>query len=307
MSGTAFCQAIEDKKQQLKNDKKMMSVVKGFSLGLNRLWEKEEGDDENEVYNFIRNAYNKVKDTISLNYCSNLIGSKQDNIYIQNPSCFKAINKICYNDKSKEYSTECLDKLYNLIDIYNKTRVNQINIDTQLAECNINSVLGILTQQEQTINNLAIIKLIQEEQKKNKKSTSDSCSEISSDITKEQYIRSFLECTNANIANQQNIITAECNPNVTSQINVNRSINRCIVESNLADRNKSQVTQRIVIPFEINNPPQNQSTNENTKESNSTNKETNPPTDNKSGLILMIAVFCGFIFFIVFLFYIFKK
>jgi hypothetical protein len=117
MSGIAFCQAIEDKKQQLKNDKKTFEVVEGVATsGLNRLWRKEEGDDENEVYNFIRNSYNKVKDTISLNYCSNLIGSKQDNIYIQNPSCFKAINKICYNDKRKEYSTECLDKLYNLVD-----------------------------------------------------------------------------------------------------------------------------------------------------------------------------------------------
>jgi hypothetical protein len=311
MSGREFCEAIEDKKQQLKNNKKAISVVTGFATGgLNRLWEKEEGDEENEVYNFIRNSYNKVKDTISLNYCSNIIGSVQDNIFIQDPSCFKNIQTLCYNDKTKQYNEECLDKLYKLVDISNSTRVNQTNIDTQLAECNINSVLGILTQQEQTLQNLAIIKLIQEEQQKNKKSTSDTCNEINSDITKEQYIRSFLDCTNLNIINQKNLIRSECNPNVSAQINVNRGINRCIVESNIANKMNNQITQKIVIPHNFDNPSQNQSTNENTNGSNSANKLTNPSTNspnNQSSLILMIAAFCGFIFFMVFLFYIFKR
>jgi hypothetical protein len=307
MSGREFCQAIEDKKQQLKNNKKAISVVTGFATGgLNRLWEKEEGDDENEVYNFIRNSYNKVKDTISLNYCSNIIGSSQDNIFIQDPVCFKNIQKICYNDKTKKYNEECLDRLYKLVDISNSNPVNQTNINTQLAECNINSVLGILTQQEQTLQNLAIIKLIQEEQQKNKKSTSDTCNEISSDITKEQYIRSFLDCTNLNITNQKNLITSECNPNVSAQINVNRGINRCIVDSNTSNKMNNQITQKIVIPHEFDNPSQNQSTNENTNGSNSANKVTSSP-NNQSSLILMMAAFCGFIFFMVFLFYIFKR
>ena len=72
MSGIEFCQAIEDQKEKLKNNKKAMSTITSFATqGLNRLWEKDEKDDDNEVYNFIKNSYNKVKDTISVNYCSN--------------------------------------------------------------------------------------------------------------------------------------------------------------------------------------------------------------------------------------------
>jgi hypothetical protein len=311
MSGQGFCLAIEDKKERLKKDKKTMNTVNGFATGgLNRLWEKEEDDDNNEVYNFIKNSYNKVKDTVSVNYCSNLIGGTQTNIYKQNPNCFKAIQKICYNDKTKKYDETCLDKVYKIIDVYNDTPIEQTNINSQYAECNINSVLGILTQQEQTLENLAIIKLIQEEQEKNKKSTSDSCSDISADVTKEQYIRSFLECTNNNIINQKNMITSECHPGISSQINVNKSIDRCIVESNIANKSKTQVTQRIVRLNDIDDSVQNQQnnpTNSSNNPTNSSNNPTNPPINNQTNLIMIIVIFIGFIIFMVFLFFIFKR
>ena len=296
MSGIEFCQAIEDQKEKLKNNKKAMSTITSFATqGLNRLWEKDEKDDDNEVYNFIKNSYNKVKDTISVNYCSNLIGSTQTNIYKQNPNCFVAIQKICYNDKTKKYDETCLDKLYKIIDVYNNTPIQQTNIDSKLAECNINSVLGILTQQDQTLENLAIIKLIQEQQDKNKKSTSDSCSEISSDVTKEQYIRSFLECTNNNITNQTNIINSECHPGISSQINVNKSIDRCIVESNIANKSNTQITKKITRPNDIDNAVQNQ-------QNNSTNS-----SNNQTILMIIIITFISFIIFMVFLFFIFKR
>lgn len=307
MSGQGFCQAIENKKEQLKTDKKAISTAKSFATaGLNRLWDKEE-DNDNEVYNFVKNSYNKVKDTVSINFCSNLIGGIQSNIYKQNPNCFKAIQKICYNDKTNKYDETCLDNLYKTIDIYNNTPIEQTNINTQYAECNINSVLGILTQQEQTLENLAIIKLIQEEQEKNKKSTSDSCSEISSDVTKEQYIRSFIECSNNNIISQKNIITSGCHPGVTSQINVNQSVDKCIVDSNIANKSKTQVTQRIVRPIDIDNSvPNQQNTLTNPPINNQTNP-TNPPIINQTNLMPIIVIFIGFIILMVFLFFIFKR
>ena len=311
MSGYESCRAIEEKKEKLKKDKKTISVVKGIATqGLNRLWEKEDDDDDNEVYNFIKNSYNKVKDTISINYCNNLIGSIQDNVFIQNPSCFERIQQICYNKKTNKYDEICLEKLYNLVDKYNDEPIVQTNKNIQLAECNINSVLGILTQQEQTLESLAIIKLIQEEQAKNKKSTSDSCSEISSDITKEQYLRSFLQCSNNNIIEQKNVITSECNPNVSAQINVNRGINRCIVESNLANNLNSQVTQRTILPFVNDNLEDIQKNNEDTKEYN---KATTTPNNNNNNsniiniIIIFLGTFVGFILLMVFLFFIFRN
>jgi len=306
MSGQGFCAAIEARKEQLKTNKKAISAITGFlTQGLNRLWEKEEDDDKNEVYNLIKTAYNKVKDTVSINYCSNLIGGKQSNIFVGNPSCYRNIQKLCYNDKTKKYDETCLDRMYRVVDSYNNTKIEQTNKNTQLAECNINSILGILTQQEQTLDNLAIMKLIQEEQNKNKKSTSDSCSEISSDVTKEQYIRSFLECTNNNLINQRNIITSECHPGISSQINVNNSVDRCIVESNLG--NNSRVTQRVINPDFNNNSPSNQQNNQNKESSTTKTTTTTPPPQNNQTIIIMIAALCGFIVFMVFLFFIFKR
>ncbi len=306
MSGQEFCRSIEAEKEKLKNDKKVMDSLKGFAtMGLNRLWEEEEENKDNDVYKFVYNSYNKVKDTISVNYCSNLIGGKQSNIFKQNPSCFRAIGKNCYNDKTKKYDEVCLDKFYKIIDIYNNTPIEQTNKNTQLAECNINSILGILTQQEQTLENLAIMKLIQEEQEKNKKSTSDSCSELSSDVTKQQYIRSFLECTNKNLVAQQNIIESECYPGIFSQGNVNNSIDRCIVESNIANKSGIRETQR-VINANFNDLPSAQDTKKESNTSNTSNT-TNAPVDNKANLIIIIVFFIGLILFIVFLFFIFRR
>jgi hypothetical protein len=308
MSGQEFCQAIEAKKEKLRNNQKALAALRSFATGgLNRLWEEEE-DKDNEVFKFIFNAFNKVKDTISVNYCSNLIGGKQSNIFIQNPSCFKAIQQICYNDKTKKYDEACLDKLYKAVDIYSNAPIEQINRNTQFAECNINSILGILTQQEQTLENLAIMSLIQEEQRKNTKSTSDSCSEISSDVTKEQYIRSFLECTNRNLISQRNIITSECHPNITSQVNVNNSIDRCIIESNLANRTKIRETQRVINSNpNLNNSSLPQPKNEDIKRESNLSQVTNPPVNNQENLIIIIGLSIGLIILIVFLLFIFRR
>ena len=292
MSGIEFCKEIEAKKQKLKTDKKTISVIKEFATaGLNRLWEKKEGDDDNEVYNFIKSSYQKNKDTVSVNYCSNFIGGSQTNIYEQNPSCLLEIHKKCYNNITKKYDEICLDKLYAMIDDYSRNRSDQTNINIQFAECNINSILGILSQAEQKLENLAIIKLIEEEQQKNKKSTSDSCSELSSDITKNQYIRSFLACTNKNIINQQNIINSECYSGISSQINVNNSIDKCIIESNVASESRTQITKK---PDNINN-------------TTPTQQNTKPPVDNQTNLISIFVIFIGFIMLMVFLFFIFKR
>jgi len=311
MSGQEFCKAIEAKKEKLRNNKKAIAALKSFATGgLNRLWEEDEEDKDNEVYKFIYNAYNKVKDTVSVNYCSNLIGGKQSNIFIQNPTCFSAIHKICYNDNTKKYDEACLDRLYKAADIYNNAPIEQINKNTQLAECNINSILGILTQQEQTLENLAIMRLIQEEQEKNKKSTSDSCSQISSDVTREQYIRSFLNCTNRNLISQRNIITSECHPNITSQVNVNNSIDRCIIESNLGNTRNIRETQRIINPNpnpNLNNSPLPQPNNEDIKRESNLSQVTNPPVNNQENLIIIIGFFIGLIILIVFLFFIFRR
>jgi hypothetical protein len=256
-------------------------------------------------------TYNKVKDTISYNYCSNFIGGLQNNIYRQNPNCFKNIHKSCYNDITKKYDEKCLDILYKNIDIYNDENIEQTNIDIQYAECNINSILGILSQGDITLQNLAIIKLFQEEQQKNKKSTSDYCSEISSDITKEQFIRSFLSCTNMNIAEQNNIINSECNPTIFSQMNINRSIDKCIVDSNIVNKSGTQVTQRIVKSNDISNSSQNDDidlpkNNTTNPTNNTTNPTNNTISNNQIGSIIIIVCFIGFIIMMV-LFFLFRR
>lgn len=316
MSGISICNDIEDYKERLKTDKKKIQVLKDIAThGFNRLWEKKEDDETNEIYNFIKNKYNKVKDTLSINYCDNLIEGKQKNIFIQQPSCFREIQTVCYNDKTNKYDEICLDKMYAIIDNSNAKPIYQTNLNTQLAECNINSVLNLLSKDEQTKQSLAIMKLIQEEQNKNKIKT-DSCSDIRSDVTEEQYVKSFLDCSNKYIADQSNIIKSECHPGITSQMNFESGINRCIVDSISGDNSK--VTQRIVRPNEINNPVSNQR-NDGVKEPNITNNTNNPNNPNNpqnnsnqnnnqsNPILIIISIFIGFIIFMVFIYFIIKK
>jgi hypothetical protein len=205
--------------------------------------------------------------------------------------------------------------MYAIIDKSNDKPIEQTNINTQLAECNINSVLNLLSKDEQTKQSLAIYKLIQEEQNKNKVKT-DSCSDIRSDVTDEQYVKSFLNCSNKYIANQTNIIESECHPAISSQLNIDFGINKCIVDS-LADGGKSnkQVTQRIVRPNITNNPVSNQQ-NDGVKEPNITNNTNNPnnPQNNSNQnnnqsnpILIIISIFIGFIIFMVFIYFIIKK
>ena len=237
MSGRITCQQIEDRKEQIKNNQNdMNTLLSASTLGLSKFFYKDDPSTKNnEVYNILSTAYNKVKDTVSVNSCQNVSDVYQGNIFIQPSSCYTAINKNCWNNITNKPDVACLTEAYKILDFYSNKPITQTNINNQTAECEINSILGVLTKQEQSIDNLALMKLIREESIHNS-SSDNTCNEISTDVTTQTYIRSFLDCLNDTIVNQNNIIENGCYPGISSQLNSNKDINKCLIQSGIFNK-----------------------------------------------------------------------
>jgi hypothetical protein len=241
MSGKLTCEKVAKQKEQQKSSQKTLDTLDSVStLGFNKVFDTGTSiqlPKDDRAVNILTNNLKKIKETIANNFCQNIQDVSQKNEYIQPSSCYTAINKNCEDIFTGIPDKVCLQEGYKFLDQYSYQPIEQSNINKQRADCEINSIIGVLTEEEQNLDNLALIKLLQE--KSNKFSDNDnSCSEISSDITEDKYIRAFLECSNKTAVKQQNIIKEDCFPLVTSQTNFNQDIKKCLNNLGIINNNK---------------------------------------------------------------------
>ena len=230
MSGKLTCEKVAAQKEKLKNSQKTLDTLNNIAtFGIANI----ELPKDDRAVNILNNNLKKIKETIVNNFCQNIQDVNQKNVFIQPASCYRAINKSCIENGVPD--VDCVRSRYDFLDKYSNKAVTQDNRNTQRAECEINSIIGVLTEQEQNIDNLALIKLLQERASKTN-DADNSCSEISANITQDKYIGSFLGCSNKSVVKQQNIIKEDCFPLITSQQNINQDITKCLNTSGIFDK-----------------------------------------------------------------------
>lgn len=288
-SGQITCSKIQQMKENQKKSQKLLDTMTSIStLGMNQVFDtgldiKLPKDDR--AVNILKNNYKKIKETISNNLCQNIQDVSQSNEYIQPSLCYTAINKNCEDMMTGKVDEECLRQGYKFVDKYSNKFITMDNRNNQRAQCEINSIIGVLSEEEQNLENLALIKLLQEKYQK-AKNDGDECSEISSDITDNQYIASFLSCANKSYVKQQNIIN-DCLPAIDSQKNINIDIKKCLNESGIYKG------VQIKIPTVVNDIQ--------------TVDTANPPSDDLSSILNeRNCIILGVILTVIFLFFIYK-
>ena len=220
MSGRETCEKVQQRKQDIKNEQKKADTLENlYTLGFNKVFDtgREQLPTDDRAVNILTNNMKKIKQTIVNNFCQNIQDVNQKNIYIQPSSCYRAINEGCTINKVPDL--DCVRSGYKYLDQYSNQKITQDNRNVQKADCEINSIIGVLTEQEQNLDNLALIKVLQDKASSSPDS-SDSCSEITSNVTQDKYIASFLGCSNKTSVNQLNIIKDDCIPLITSQRNI---------------------------------------------------------------------------------------
>jgi hypothetical protein len=234
-SGQVTCAKIQKMKEDQKKSQKLLDTMTSVAtLGMNQVFDtgmdiKLPKDDR--AVNILKNNYKKIKETISSNLCQNIQDVSQSNEYIQPSLCYTAINKNCEDIMTGEVDQECLRDGYRFVDNFSNKLITMDNRNNQRAQCEINSIIGVLSEEEQNLENLALIKLLQEKYQK-AKNDGDECTEISSDVTDKQYIASFLTCANKSYVKQKNVIN-DCLPVIDSQKNINIDIKKCLNESGI--------------------------------------------------------------------------
>jgi len=239
-SGQATCAKIQKMKEDQKKSQKFLDTMTSIAtLGMSNVFDTGLNVNlpkDDRAVNILKNNYKKIKETISSNLCENVNDVDQSNEYIQPTVCYTAINKSCEDIMTGNIDEECLKDGYKFVDKYSNKAITMSNKNNQRASCEINSIIGVLSEQEQELENAALIKLLQEKYQK-AKSDGNECSEISSDITDKQFIASFLNCSNKSYVKQKNTINS-CLPAIDAQNNVNIDVKKCLNESGIYHKNK---------------------------------------------------------------------
>lgn len=230
MSGKLTCEKVAAQKEKQKTNQKTLDTLNNIAtLGIANV----DLPTDDRAINILSNNIKKIKETIVNNLCQNIQDVNQKNIFIQPASCYRAINQNCTEDGVP--NIDCVRFGYNFLDKYSNKPVTQDNRNKQKADCEINSIIGVLTEEEQNIDSLALINLLQERASKTT-DANNSCSEISSNVTQDKYIASFLACSNKTAVKQQNIIKEDCSPLITSQQNINQDIKKCLNASGIFNK-----------------------------------------------------------------------
>jgi len=254
MSGFNSCAEAaaihERKKNNRKNNSTMNSIA---TMGISKLYEKDPPTEPS--LNIINNNYQEIKKKINENRCSNIANIKQYNIFEQPTECYDSINRTCINNITGVPDIECLNLAYEILDESSYKPITQSNINKIISTCEINSALQVLSEKDQTEDNLATIKLLQDARSKaqNRKGEDFNCTQIDTNITKEKYINAFLKCANRTSVNQENILSS-CTPNISLQLNQNNQMNRCLMDSGIMSEDKVPSESRVIIFDEIYNP-----------------------------------------------------
>jgi hypothetical protein len=272
MSGQLTCSKVQENIENRKTSESAMKTLNSIAtFGVSDILDNSM-PTQDPVVSIIRNNYKEIKEKISLNNCQNISTTSQQNILIQSPKCYDAIRITCTNNKTGIVDKECLDMLYETLDSYSNKQTEQININKLSSICEINSALQVLSEQEQDLAKLTTIQIINDAKLKamEKKSDNVDCSEINTNITNDQYTRSFLSCINQTSVNQENIIR-DCTPDVSLQLNDNNDMKKCLLNTGIF--NKTDQSSNINLPIKTTTSPNNITT-------TPPNKTTSPPNNN---------------------------
>jgi hypothetical protein len=291
MSGRRTCESLVKEQDNRNRNKRLSRLVDGIAtLGISEFMRKEEGSNNRNV-NIINNNISEIKKKISENRCENISTISQQNIFIQPTTCLDSIFKNCTNLKNNTVDTECLDILMPILRNNNNNKpVEQKNINETTSICEINSSLEVLSQKDRDEDNLKTIQLLQDAKAKasNKSTDGLNCTQIDNNITKEKYISSFLECSSKISVNQKNIIEG-CSPNISSQLNDNNEMKRCLQDMGIIGdkiiNNKNEKSNEYE-PVESDTPQTSTNTTSNT-------------TSNNNGIPIEIIIIGGCICFII--------
>jgi hypothetical protein len=254
MSGFNSCAEAAAIHERKKNNRKVNSTMNAVStMGISKLYEKDPPTEPS--LNIINNNYQEIKKKINENRCANISNIKQYNIFEQPTECYDSINRTCINNITGIPDIECLNLAYEILDKSSSKPITQSNINKIMSTCEINSALQVLSEKDQTEDNLATIKLLQDARSKaeNRKGEDFNCTQIDTNITKEKYINAFLKCANRTSVNQENILSS-CTPNISLQLNQNNQMNRCLMDSGIMSEDKVPSESRTVIFDNIYNP-----------------------------------------------------
>jgi len=268
MSGRETCEKVIQRKKDIENEQKKADTLENiYTLGFNKVFDtgRERLETDDRAVKILTNNIDKIKKTIVNNFCQNIQDVNQKNVYIQPSSCYRAINEGCTINGVPDL--DCVRSGYKYLDQYSNQKITQDNRNVQRADCEINSIIGALTEEEQNLDNLALIKALQDKASSTP-STDNSCSEITSNVTQDKYIASFLDCSNKTSVNQLNVIKDDCIPLITSQRNINNNVQKCLINSGIftKDEVKSDIADSIKF-FDNNSPSTNNSSKDKTNES----------------------------------------
>ena len=274
MSGRETCVKVQQRKQDIENEqKKADSLENLYTLGFNKVFDtgRKRLETDDRAVKILTTNMDKIKQTIVNNFCQNIQDVNQKNVYIQPSSCYRAINEGCTINGVPDL--DCVRSGYKYLDQFSNQKITQDNRNVQKADCEINSIIGVLTEEEQNLDNLALIKVLQDKAS-SAPDSSDSCSEINSNVTQDKFIASFLGCSNKTSVNQLNIIKDDCIPLITSQRNINNNVQKCLVKSGIFTKEevKSGIADTIKI-FDNKSPSKN---NDSSKDQSNDQSNDNP-------------------------------
>jgi len=232
MTGQSTCNDIAKIKENGKTTRAAIdaigSAINPIGTLIGGLSSKNQSD--NAVINLIRQNATSIQKTMIKNNCNNISSLKQENIYRENPICFTSLIEICKNYKTGETNLECLKEVRQFLK--DRPPITQENKNKVQAMCEINSAIQAIASQEASTQNAALLESMQEAKGllSSNKSDSLNCNEVNTNISNEQYLEVLLDCMQETSVAQSNVIEG-CQTNVTSQINTNDDMKKCLLSA----------------------------------------------------------------------------
>ena len=110
--------------------------------------------------------------------------------------------------------------------------ITQENKNKTSSTCEINAAIQVIAQQEASTQNAAMLQSMQEAKGllSGNKTDGLNCNQLDTNISNEQYLKILMECIQETSVTQSNIIEG-CHPKVTSQLNTNEDMKKCLLSA----------------------------------------------------------------------------
>ncbi len=245
MSGQSTCNDIAKIKE---NGKTTRAAIDAFGNAINPIGSligglSSKNQSDNAVINLIRQNVSSIQKTMVKNNCNNISSLKQENIYRENPVCFTSLIETCKNYKTGETNLDCLKEVRQFLK--DRPPITQENRNKVQAMCEINSAIQAIASQEASAQNAALLESMQEAKglMSNNKSDALNCNEVNTNISNEQYLEVLLDCMQETSVAQSNVIEG-CHPNVTSQINTNDDMKKCLLSAGVIQQTSQSASAK---------------------------------------------------------------